>query len=507
MRNLLTNIWARDWARRLTWTALTLVTFCMLLGTWMDHRWARQWQAIKQRLVDSGETTDFRRITTEPLPDAENFCAIPLLKDISLDTREAEAKRQTIERYFLPKEHGKLPRPDLASGATLGTPVDLETWGLFLQEAAAEQTALPGGRGAEAVMAWAKSGGSFFDELAAGLDRPSAQWTPPWKTRELPAVLLSATMPHYQTDMALAKTLRLRTSAAASLGEGGLALDSLRIGLRLSEASFDDPFLISLLVGLSQMNGVVNGIWDCAAAQSLDADQWRLLSRELRRIDLEAGLLRAFRGEMAAACNAVDYIKGTGDFELTGGGRPVRRMGVPGGLLDANAATICRLWLEYGIEPLKAGGLAALVAAKPGLDAEIEAIEGNPYVHAESFLASLMFPAVQKVTLQAVHARSLLDLAITVCELERFHAEHGGYPDNLEALGSADPLPLDLLSAAPIQYQKLPEGRYRLWCVGLDGKDNGGIRNLDKKNPAKTRFHDPDHTGDWVWDYPSSSGQ
>ncbi|MEZ5434244.1 MAG: hypothetical protein R3F31_24380, partial [Verrucomicrobiales bacterium] len=296
-------------------------------------------------------------------------------------------------------------------------------------------------------------------------------------------------------------------SAAASLGEGARAVDSLRIGLRLSEASFEDPFLISLLVGLSQMNGVVNGIWDCAAAQSLDADQWGLLSRELRRIDLEDCLLRAFRGEMTAACNAVDYIKWTGDFELTGEGRPVRRMGVPGGLLDANAATICRLWLDYGIEPLKAGGFAALVTAKPGLDAEMEALGRNPYLHADSFLASLMFPAVQKVTLQAVHARCLIDMAITVCELERFHAENGAYPDNLDALGSVGPLPLDLLAAAPIHYRKLVEGRYRLWCVGLDGKDNGGVRNLDKENPAKTKFHDPDHSGDWVWDYPSSSGQ
>lgn len=507
MKNLLINIWARDWVRRLTWRTLTLVTLIILLGTWLDHRWARQWQSMKQRLADSGETTDFRRITTEPLPEAKNFCAIPLLKDISLDTREAEEKRQTIERYCLPKEQEKRLRPDLASGATLGTPVDLEAWGLFLQGSAADQTALPSGRGAERVMAWAKPGDSFFDELAAGLERPSAQWTPPWKTRELPAVLLSATMPHYQTEMALAKTLRLRTSAAASLGEGARAVDALRIGLRLSEASFEDPFLISLLVGLSQMNGVVNGIWDCAAAQSLDADQWGLLSRELRRIDLEDCLLRAFRGEMTAACNAVDYIKWTGDFELTGEGRPVRRMGVPGGLLDANAATICRLWLDYGIEPLKAGGFAALVTAKPGLDAEMEALGRNPYLHADSFLASLMFPAVQKVTLQAVHARCLIDMAITVCELERFHAEHGAYPDNLDALGSVGPLPLDLLAAAPIHYRKLVEGRYRLWCVGLDGKDNGGVRNLDKENPAKTKFHDPDHSGDWVWDYPSSSGQ
>ncbi len=365
MKNLLTNIWARDWVRRLTWRTLTLVTLIILLGTWLDHRWARQWQSMKQRLADSGETTDFRRITTEPLPEAKNFCAIPLLKDISLDTREAEEKRQTIERYCLPKEQEKRLRPDLASGATLGTPVDLEAWGLFLQGSAADQTALPSGRGAERVRAWAKPGDSFFDELAAGLERPSAQWTPPWKTRELPAVLLSATMPHYQTEMALAKTLRLRTSAAASLGEGARAVDSLRIGLRLSEASFEDPFLISLLVGLSQMNGVVNGIWDCAAAQSLDADQWGLLSRELRRIDLEDCLLRAFRGEMTAACNAVDYIKWTGDFELTGEGRPVRRMGVPGGLLDANAA--CANLIGLSREELRQRRFTEFIEDAPGL--------------------------------------------------------------------------------------------------------------------------------------------
>jgi hypothetical protein len=50
-------------------------------------------------------------------------------------------------------------------------------------------------------------------------------------------------------------------------------------------------------------------------------------------------------------------------------------------------------------------------------------------------------------------------------------------------------------------YRKTGDGRYALWCVGFDGKDDGGKRGLDATNPLNTGFSRPDYVGDWVWDF------
>ena len=45
---------------------------------------------------------------------------------------------------------------------------------------------------------------------------------------------------------------------------------------------------------------------------------------------------------------------------------------------------------------------------------------------------------------------------------------------------------------------------FNLWCVGLDGKDDGGKRVLSEKHPENTKFADAKYIGDWVWDFPAN---
>jgi len=97
-----------------------------------------------------------------------------------------------------------------------------------------------------------------------------------------------------------------------------------------------------------------------------------------------------------------------------------------------------------------------------------------------------------------------LDEAIAACALERYRLEHGEYPDSLEKANRTreSPIPFDMISESPMRYRKTPNGRYALWCIGFDGKDDGGKRVLKEKEPERTRFDRREYVGDWVWDYP-----
>ena len=53
-------------------------------------------------------------------------------------------------------------------------------------------------------------------------------------------------------------------------------------------------------------------------------------------------------------------------------------------------------------------------------------------------------------------------------------------------------LPHDLIDGNPYRYVPGEGGRFMLYSVGWDEKDNGGVA-------GRVLF---DETADWVWDYP-----
>jgi hypothetical protein len=85
-------------------------------------------------------------------------------------------------------------------------------------------------------------------------------------------------------------------------------------------------------------------------------------------------------------------------------------------------------------------------------------------------------------------------MASTACALERHWRKHGSYPETLAALVPEflPAEPRDLMDGRPLRYAKTPEGFFKLWAVGRDGVDDGGV--------AKKKGMAADETGiDWVW--------
>src|SRR5208283_2844567 len=95
--------------------------------------------------------------------------------------------------------------------------------------------------------------------------------------------------------------------------------------------------------------------------------------------------------------------------------------------------------------------------------------------------------------------QSQVDLARTACALERFRLAHGNYPETLDALPPQfiTALPHDLINGQPLHYRRTDDGRFVLYSVGWDEKDDGGQTAFTKSGSVDR------NNGDWVWRYPA----
>lgn len=117
-------------------------------------------------------------------------------------------------------------------------------------------------------------------------------------------------------------------------------------------------------------------------------------------------------------------------------------------------------------------------------------------------LSHLMLPALGKTMLKACQAQTHAYLAATACALERHWLARGSYPESLAALAPEfGPLPPDPMSGQPFRYERTADGRFRLWSIGWNGKDDGGTVAWNGNSTSTSRNIDFEQ-GDWVWPVP-----
>jgi hypothetical protein len=522
--HFLQRCWQRRWIRGIAWTFITLITLGALLTAWMNWSGARQWKATLAMLHAEGETVDFRATMNDPIPEAENYCAIPLLKDLALvvdkDVNKGEPaqKRKQLEALKISTQGKKGPhartRPKI-DGPALGMRTDLQKWADWLREEDAQPAAAGSGDAARDVLAALSKHEAIFQELAAGLNRPKAQWTPEWKTRELPHLLPSISLPQYASLIGMNQTLALRAIAAARTGDAPTAHETAQIMARLNEASMNDPFLIGLLIAASGTGTLCNLTWELCADHAGTAEEFAQLETTLARCDLQRATLHAFRCELASDVDTIQFIKSERDnsvgllmFEISGervGPRTFLLRAVASGFFDANSAVFADKEFHSVIQPLRDRGLLGAYQRGKAWENQLSKMMKERWTHPSYMMASIIAPATTRVIDRVIYSQTLVNQATIGCSLERYRLAHGNYPDSLDAVRLADgqPLPRDVMNGQPMGYRKTADGRYALWSVGFDGKDDGGKRVVDAKHPENTQFHDPKYVGDWVWDFPA----
>lgn len=115
---------------------------------------------------------------------------------------------------------------------------------------------------------------------------------------------------------------------------------------------------------------------------------------------------------------------------------------------------------------------------------DLQAIERNNQTLGEmvsnaqffNLLAAITLPAWNKILEQSLELHSQQDMLGIACALEKYRRIHDDLPESLEALlpKYLPELRKDPASGKNYRYERLDQDRYRLWAVGIDGRDDGG---------------------------------
>lgn len=512
---MLAFIRSKRFVRFLLWGFITLVTLVVLLYVWTNWSGRRRWTTVKTMIEREGETLDFRKLLPETPPEAQNLLAIEPLKGIAavVENNDAKgepgAKRKALEGM---KWSGSGAPAD--NGMTLGKTTDIQEWVNFLRES--RYLDLPAGQEVTGRDLLAALDAKFpllkqlADETA---NRPLAMLTPGLREREMPELLLVMRMPYLSSIMSLGKVLGLRAKAAVAAGAGSEAARSMVAIHRLAQAGEQEPLLIGFLVGNTLDMLALEPLWLGLRERVFAAEDLRLLQTAFAAGKTTDALLLAMRGELATGTNVVELLQQAADGQqakqdsLVGLWSPDGRgLGwnslrlLPGGLFDHWKSVVVELELQHLIQPLKNGGLRESVRDGGAVEAELSQ-KSNLLRHPDHLIARLMLPAVAQVSLSALLQDARKQQALAALALERFFVKHARYPAALAELTPEflPAIPLDPCDGKPLRYRTTPAGRYQLWSVGIDGKDDDGKVTVDSKGRAKLQKRD--YAGDWTWQY------
>ncbi|QIF05267.1 hypothetical protein G5S37_28405 [Roseimicrobium sp. ORNL1] len=513
--SFLQRCWRARWIRILAWIGVGILMVYVGLTVWMNRAGKRDWKAAQEALAREGVDLDFRSAKgIVEIPDELNFCAIPLLKGLAIiedgnpAKGESAAKRKALEALGPLKSHtGSYPP---ISSKDTDMPVNLREWADWLRKEGHPMPVTDPDNAAREVLGAMSYQDAAIAEMVAALFRPHSRLTPDWRLGPFPELLLQLQVPHLGALQSFSNGLSLRAKAAAQAGEYARAHEATLCLARIAEATCQEPHLIGLLVGVTSASILSQTTWELGTAHCGTADDFLRLQQALEKFDLRQDAVRAFKQEIVAGVDSLLYLKRNRQLPSSSLDEPswdsMQKLVwlVPEGWFDSNAAHVATLNLEYIVKPLRDRGWASSLVEGERLEARLKAAKAEIWRHTDMIVAVLAMPAFTRFVDRAAYAQSFLDRAIVACALERFRLERGAYPDALTELARAGekPLPLDILSGKPMGYRKTTGGRYVLWAVGFDGKDDNGHR------PSTGSYRDKptnrQYEGDWVWSYPTA---
>ena len=513
---------------------LALITPLAMVVTIQNVYGQMAWRSEKARLVAQGERLTYREILGPEIPAAENAGAAPIFAPffdyppggVSGVPGDYLLRRESSNAVARIKDRLHLPAADLhqkPKDAPTTPQENLAAWSFDYRKLAvspgkegpawAAELKLPApGDPARDVLAGLSVADTVLAEICAAAARPRSQFALHWDEGCL--VYLS----HLPVLKSVQQNLNLR--CAAHLGAGGLdaAFADATNALNVAELLREEPLLISQLVRMAQGAITMRTLWQGFAEHRWKDAQLAVFQERLGRFDYPAGLIRSFEGERAGGIVLVDkLIAGQNQLGSAGSDDGLRRaaMIVPLGVLRENQVVLVRrytdmlAYLRARVSAAPQAGFATPVLTPTGdvdqatnrkerlVETSMRTVmrAENERYSPFTILAKLLVPAIGKAESRAARSQTTVHLAITACALERYRLAHGSYPEKLDALTPAFlPKPvLDPMTAQPFHYRRTDDGWFRLYSIGEDGKDDGGVLRTKPKEAIR----------DWPWPVPT----
>jgi hypothetical protein len=449
-----------NWTRRIG-IGLGLLLMASLAWLWTQHsRGRNSLAAYKAQLLARGENLEYDEVVSPPASADDPDYRLFLAAARRLSGRPIQPGTFNFAEYVAPGELRPLDRiTNLSSPRS-----SLVTWSAWEAEVAAMQPAL--GDLHRALHAPAPRSDVDYRVSLRGADfvlkREAAQW------------------------------LAGEAFAALHATNHAVAVGSLKALLALTELHREDPTLVNHMI-LVAISGLAFDM-TCVALQlpGWSEPQLAELQAAWQRPRFFDRMVQTMAGERAWVLVAFEQAR-------TNGLASVRNQIVAGGSRAVSVETVLE---DYVLDPLYRrtwadqdqlfflhtyqDALEAMRAARRHqswsilggeIDRIFQSLEGTSRLDRFRHQFSLMaVPNWRRATEIQLRAETQRSLCLAALAIRRYELRHGQLPSDLAALTPEllDPAPVDFMDGRALRYRVEADGTWRLWSVGLDGKDDAG---------------------------------
>jgi hypothetical protein len=339
-----------------------------------------------------------------------------------------------------------------------------------------------------------------IEQLRSDSSRPFSRFNVHYEEQNPAGILL----PHLSSLQRLTEILQLRAFAQLVSGRTEEAFADVKLMLYLSNATRDEPILMSQLVRLSQMHLVLEVI--SVGMHQWSESQLRYIQQRLDEFDFCADISRTIDSEkVLLGGGMIDFIRRFPKeyAVLTSNGDALRSAVfavMPSGWFDFEKVNYYRVTDSF----LNSNAISASKArinptAVKQAQRQIEStLDNSPraLLLSHRFFAQSLMPTLESLIRKTAFAQQGIELAEIACALERYRRANGVLAESPDKLipQYAEKMPLDIITGQPLRYKLLEDHQYLIYSIGWNEVDDGGVIAGGKKERSV-----PAVDGDWVW--------
>jgi hypothetical protein len=446
--------------RRIVFIIACLVTFVTMFYVEENWRGRRAWENYQAELAAQGERLGPMDYAVASVPAEQNFAMTPVLRAITYRNRTDAnlfAKFQSVRgvQDFWPMGTNAVRKEDVA------------------QVLAAFQNV-------EAEMA----------ELRAATKRPFAQF------EKGNGNIFLEDAPNFIMLRMLGHLFTIHASAELAGGHADRAQADLAVVQRLADSLGGKVTLVEAMIRVAILGLTLPVFEEGLAAGAWSDEQLTVFQKSFESEELLAAFDAALRGgERNSITHLVAGLPRDQFMEVIAGNGPqdMKRYffdlavrWCPRGWLEQNAVNYGRVMQQqfdgYDVRAQRVFPEKCAAGVALAMD---EAQSVSPF----KYLVSVGVPNIGKALQTTAERQTHLREAALACALERYRRTRGEYPETLAPLVPQfiAKLPIDLMTGEALKYERTEKDKFRLYSVGWNLKDDGGVRTKDRA------------TGDWVW--------
>ncbi len=527
----------KSWKIKVLFALVCLVTLIALFYAEEDWRGKHDWEQFKREQEAKGIKFDYEAYIPAPVPDDQNFARSPVwVARIKYNFQKEPEKAQAwygdrIDDDDVAKFYGLMPvsagalvgtnwayrlpsTPDLSVCWTTAKTIDLKPWQSYyrnLEETNAAAgisiTPQPQSPAADVLLALSKFAPAI-KQLQKDSQLPYSRFPVQYDVDDPAEILL----PHLQAVKQCSQVLELRAIAELQSGQTDAASDDIKLMLRLVDSIQTEPFIITHLVRMAIMQMAIQCMYEGLSEHKWSDAQLVEMDSELAKIDYPADYQFSILSEGAAHAKVMDWLEQKrGRVEMLvdwirsdnqGRVNPSFKWFVwmvyvmPKGWFYQGDILMSEADEAWASGPSGNGGQVI----SPGSVLQASNAMVAAYGRTFGFVGRLLSPDLTTYAKRTAFAQESADMARIAIALERYYIAHGEYPASLEVLTPKfmQGIPVDIITGESLRCHATADGRFVLYSVGWNGKDDGGIAVKGNSNGNGIDID----KGDWVWRYP-----